>query len=238
MHPDYPVILAANRDEVRTRPSTGPRRWPGSPALWAGRDEVAGGTWLGVNERGMVVAITNRRDGTVDAELPSRGMLCLEVLRQPGPAEGQVYVHDALASSHYNPFNLVCAGPRDGWSMTWRGDARRLGVGAHVVTNHGDSDDAMLPEVERGLAYVAELDVWTTPLHGLLELLAALCRDTRGPNPICRAGGDRGTVSSSLIAVRVDGSLAAYWHADGPPSDPSHPYEALPPVALAVPPHQ
>jgi|SRR5579871_568424 len=227
MHPDYPLIVAANRDERRDRPSSGPQQWEGRPVIWAGRDEVAGGTWLGVNEHGMVAAITNRQGGVADPKLPSRGTLCLDTLRQQSPASARTYVSEAVGRAAYNPFNLVCTDRREGWVMTSGGSVHHLAAGPHVVTNHGDADDPSLPEVQRALADLTAGSVWTLRLEEILAMLAQICRDTREPNPICRAGGDRGTVSSSMIAVRVDGSLAAYWHAEGPPCDPAHEYRPL-----------
>src|SRR5574340_128646 len=61
VHPDYPLVLAANRDEFYTRP-TRPAAWWGQPvSLLAGRDEKAGGTWLGVNRYGRFALLTNVR---------------------------------------------------------------------------------------------------------------------------------------------------------------------------------
>src|ERR1700680_2706214 len=59
--PDFPIVIAANRDEFEGRPSTGPQRLNEQPLVGGGRDEVAGGTWLAVSELGLVVALTNRR---------------------------------------------------------------------------------------------------------------------------------------------------------------------------------
>ncbi|HEX2385992.1 MAG TPA: NRDE family protein, partial [Candidatus Binatia bacterium] len=57
----YPVVIAANRDEHFARPSEAPKLWKGDPAIVAGKDLVAGGTWLGVNSAGIAAAIVNRR---------------------------------------------------------------------------------------------------------------------------------------------------------------------------------
>ena len=64
----WPLLLAANRDELRTRPSRPPaRHWPDRPQVRGGLDVTAGGTWLGVNDDGLVAAVLNRR-GTLGPE--------------------------------------------------------------------------------------------------------------------------------------------------------------------------
>lgn len=219
VNPHYPLVVAANREERRDRPSTPPHEWSASPGLWAGRDEIAGGTWLGVNASGLIAAITNRRDAPADPSRPSRGLLCLGALRQPSPSQASAFVDRELAANAYNPFNLLCATTREGWVKTWRGDTTALRRGIHVVTNRGDLDAHRLPVVRRALALARQLDLATTSLESLLSGLGSICADTTGPTPICRPGGTRGTVSSSLIALDSQGRLAAYWHAEGPPSE-------------------
>jgi len=222
VNPRYPLIVAANRDESRARPSTGPHRWPQSD-IWAGRDDVAGGTWLGVNEGGLLVAITNRAGAPADPILPSRGQLCLAALRQPDLSTARATVEAELALRGYNAFNLLCATPAAGWVTTWRRQSRCLTPGVHVITNHGDADNSADPATGRALAAVTKLDLTGDSLDSLLHDLRRICSDTRGPNPICKPDGERGTVSSSLIALDEHGRVAAYWHANGPPSrEPYH----------------
>ncbi|ELK45622.1 hypothetical protein D320_21146, partial [Haloferax sp. BAB-2207] len=59
---DAPVVVAANRDEQLGRPAEPPRRWENGdgPAIVAPRDAEAGGTWVGYNDAGVFVGITNR----------------------------------------------------------------------------------------------------------------------------------------------------------------------------------
>ena len=225
VHPRYPLIVAANRDEARSRPSTRPIEWPGKPEIWAGRDEIAGGTWLGVNGAGVLAAITNRTEGTPNPDLPSRGQLCLAVLRQPTLTGARALVATELAARRYNPFNLLCATVDEAWVTTWRGDSLQLAPGAHIITNHGDADDPADPAVARAFATIGQLAVKDLQLDQLLDSLGRLCADTREPNPICRPAGERGTVSSSLIALDGTGAIAAYWHADGPPT--RHEFRAI-----------
>ena len=57
----WPLLFAANRDEMLERPWRPPaRHWPDRPDVVAGRDELAGGTWLGVNDHGVGAAVLNR----------------------------------------------------------------------------------------------------------------------------------------------------------------------------------
>ena len=58
---EWPLILGANRDEMLIRPWKPPaRHWPDRPDVMAGLDELAGGTWMGLNDTGVVACILNR----------------------------------------------------------------------------------------------------------------------------------------------------------------------------------
>ena len=86
----YPLLVAANRDEHFDRPSAPPSLLNNRPKLIAGKDLSAGGTWLGVNEFGLMAGILNRRINNGVA-LPatvarSPGLLCLELLQLPSVA--------------------------------------------------------------------------------------------------------------------------------------------------------
>ena len=63
-HEDFPLIVATNRDEFHQRPSSPMHYWPDHPGILAGRDDQAGGTWLGVSKAGRFCAVTNLRTGT------------------------------------------------------------------------------------------------------------------------------------------------------------------------------
>jgi uncharacterized protein with NRDE domain len=219
MNAHYPLIVAANREELRTRPSQAPFPWAGSPTVWAGRDELAGGTWLGVNATGLLAAVTNRPAASRDATLRSRGLLCLDTLRCDSPGSARSFFVDELSHQRFNPFNLLCANQREGWVGTWQGDIRDLAPGVHIVSNFGDVDDDTLPIVREVRDRIASLDLASPVIDELFGNLGRVCAQTDQPVPLCHAGGDYGTVSSSLVAVRADGTVAAYWHAPGPPSE-------------------
>jgi uncharacterized protein with NRDE domain len=215
----YPLIVAANREESRTRPSQAPFSWAESPTIWAGRDELAGGTWLGVNETGLLAAVTNRPAASRDATRRSRGLLCLDTLRCDSPGSARSFFVAELSRRQFNPFNLLCVNHLAGWVGTWQGDIRDLAPGVHVVSNFGDVDDDTLPVVREVRDRIASLDVASPVIDDLLGSLGKVCAVRDQPFPLCYTGGDYGTVSSSLVTIKADGTLAAYWHAPGPPSE-------------------
>jgi uncharacterized protein with NRDE domain len=217
----YPLIVAANREESRTRPSQAPFRWTSSatPTVWAGRDELAGGTWLGVNSTGLLAAVTNRPGGSRDATRRSRGLLCLDTLRCESPKSARSNFVDELSVRRFNPFNLLCASHVEGWVGTWQGDIRDLAPGVHIISNYGDVDDDTLPIVREARDKIESLNLASPVIDELFGSLARVCAHTDQPFPLCHVGGDYGTVSSSLVAVKADGTIAAYWHAPGPPSE-------------------
>jgi uncharacterized protein with NRDE domain len=226
----YPLIVAANREESRTRSSQEPFQWTGSPTVWAGRDELAGGTWLGVNATGLVAAVTNRPAASRDATLRSRGLLCLDTLRCDSPRSARSFFVDELSRRRFNPFNLLCVNHVAGWVGTWQGDIRDLAPGIHIVSNFGDVDDDTLPVVREARHGIASLDLTSPVIEDLFANLGRVAAQTDQPFPLCRAGGDYGTVSSSLVAVNADGTIAAYWHAPGPPSEIAYSPVPLSPV--------
>ena len=105
-HATTPLLLLANRDEFYARPTSALHWWPDAPVL-AGRDEQAGGTWLGVNRRGQLAALTNYRDPLNHrADAPSRGALVTEFLA--GNDSAQTYLDTLVGQCEdYNPFNLL-----------------------------------------------------------------------------------------------------------------------------------
>ena len=106
VHPDYPLVLAANRDEFHQRPAA-PAVWWSSPRILAGRDLSAGGTWLAVTPDGRFAALTNYRDpGRPRSDAPSRGALPVQLLEPRLPATQQLQQLQRIAGD-YNGFNVL-----------------------------------------------------------------------------------------------------------------------------------
>ena len=142
---DAPLVAAANRDEATDRPSLPPRRLEDDPVVVAPQDEEAGGTWLGVNEHGVFVALTNR---WVDLEGErSRGLLVREALRRQGADDAARLVERDVEPGRYAGFNLVVADADAAVELAWDGrlSVRHLRPGVHVVVNVGSTTSHCAP---------------------------------------------------------------------------------------------
>jgi uncharacterized protein with NRDE domain len=104
--PGYRLILAANRDEFYERPTRAARFWESDPSLLAGKDLVAGGTWLGVHKNGRIAALTNyRKMNSHNPDARSRGHLATSFLQSRLPAEE--FLSAIADPENYNGFNLL-----------------------------------------------------------------------------------------------------------------------------------
>ncbi|XQW85986.1 NRDE family protein [Thalassotalea piscium] len=103
-HPNYPLIVCANRDEYHQRPTKRMHLWP-EHSLYAGKDLQAGGTWFGINETKQFAALTNYRLPTqFDSKKTSRGEIVINALT----TNSEDFQHQlSLTSSQYNDFNLL-----------------------------------------------------------------------------------------------------------------------------------
>lgn len=136
-HPEYPLIVVANRDEFYHRPSEKAHFWKEHPELLAGRDIEAGGTWLGITRSGRFSAITNYRDmNSIKEHAPSRGFLTLNFLTSGIPPVKYGYALSERADE-YNGYNLLFS---DTDSMYYFSNQtknlRELSPGVYGLSNH------------------------------------------------------------------------------------------------------
>src|SRR3954447_9449840 len=111
---EWPVVIGANRDEMIDRPALPPgRHWPDRPEVVAGLDELAGGSWLGLNDWGVAAAVLNRHGSLAPAASQrSRSELVLEALdHADAVAAAEALSH--LDPASYRTFNLIVADNRD-----------------------------------------------------------------------------------------------------------------------------
>lgn len=234
---DYPIVLAANRDEYYDRPTQGPILLNRSPRIWGGRDERAGGTWMGVNEHGVVVGLTNRRlhaEQEADPERRSRGLVCLEAL-QGRTVDEAVESLVTQPPQRYNPFNLLVM---DHDNLLWvayddKPVIQSLQPGLHILAN-GELNDFETTRLRRARKLLQASE--PTGLPALLPFLEQVCRDhepgVQNRETICmhRDADNYGTVSSTILALPVAGQGPVYRYATGHPCQV--PYVAVPSVAF------
>ncbi len=241
VHPEFPVVIAANRDEFYARACRAPAPLADRPTTVAGIDLVGGGSWMGVNQRGLLVGLTNQRSYGVghDPARTSRGTVVLDALAAPDVAAVAELV-GGLDPDRYNPFNLVF-GDADGLTVAYS----RPGAGAvelqpvprgvSVLPNDRlDSPefakagrardaaraiaDAPWPELVPGLRAILA-DHWRPPLSEVPAPPPGALFDrtiVRELQAMCVHTPVYGTRSATLIALAA-GRVAHYLYADGPP---------------------
>lgn len=135
-HPGYPLVVAANRDEYFDRPTAVAARWHDAEIV-AGRDLHAGGSWLGIGQRGRFAALTNYRNpGQHRDDARSRGELVSRFLA--GTAAPRDYANAVARDvGHYNGFNLLVGDQDSLWYVASKlASARAVPPGIWGLSNH------------------------------------------------------------------------------------------------------
>ncbi|MEX0758724.1 MAG: NRDE family protein [Tistlia sp.] len=234
---DWPLILGANRDEMVDRPSRPPgRHWPDRPEVVGGLDALSGGSWLAMNDQGVLAAVLNRRGSLGPAAgKRSRGELALEALDHAEAAAAAWALGD-LDPGAYRSFNLVIADERDAFWLRNRGEEAEgievmpLPRGLNMLTAFDLNDPvsprirSFLPRFETAPAPEPATGDWSA-----WQALLAARSDEEGVEEaamtVIREDGF-GTLSSSLVALpSVEGRFASppvrpvWLFADGRPGE-------------------
>ncbi|MEO5694820.1 MAG: NRDE family protein [Usitatibacter sp.] len=222
---DLPLVIAANRDEWRERPTQPAHFWPDHPAILAGRDLKAGGTWMGVTRAGRFAAVTNYRDpADKRSSARSRGAIVTEFLL--GDLTPAAFIAALETSSRdYNGFNLLAG---DGDSLWYYGSreavARAIEPGVHALSNH--LLDTPWPKVQRSRRAMERALVDADPAQ---QLFAALADGGGAPDDSLPAtgvgiewerrlsaalitGADYGTRSSTVLTMNNKGAVRFEEH--------------------------
>jgi uncharacterized protein with NRDE domain len=220
-HPSYRLVLAANRDEYFSRPTAPAAFWHDAPDVLAGRDLLAGGTWLGVTRSGRLAAVTYYREpARLTHHLPSRGKLAADFLAGTMPPEKHLATL-RREEVRYGGFNILF-GDNGGLNYhTNRGDVSiRVAAGIHGLSN--GLLDTPWPKVIAARERLEQLlQVDAVEPEGLFALVAdrspypdPLLPDTgfgiereRHLSPIFIAGSDYGTRSSTVVLIGRDGRI-------------------------------
>jgi uncharacterized protein with NRDE domain len=221
VHPAYPLVVAANRDEWFRRPTAPAGFWPDAPEVLAGRDLEQQGTWLGVTRAGRFAALTNYRDpGANRPDAPSRGTLVSAFLRSRIPP-GEYLEHLRRDASRYNGFSLLAG---DGTALCYfsnrQGEVRSLTPGVYGLSN--SLLDVDWPKVQSGKSRLAATLDRRPDAAALLDILddTGLASDALLPSTGVSLDWERrlsslrivadeyGTRSSTALVVGADGEVS------------------------------
>lgn len=190
-HPNYPLVVVANRDEFYDRPASSARFWEDKPSVLAGRDLEAGGTWFGVNHYGHWATVTNYRGGGAGGKMRSRGNLPTDFLAQPDTSHTKpglspgAYAKTLLEEGHHFQGFSLLVGTLDelvycsNSSIDSTGGLQHLNPGVYTLSN--DVLDTPWPKAE----YARQMLTAVLDQPGMLEvdsLLAVLGSQEQFPD--------------------------------------------------------
>ncbi|MDR2706523.1 MAG: NRDE family protein [Planctomycetaceae bacterium] len=222
---DSPLLVAFNREEHISRSSQAPRIQSGRPRVVCGIDRKAGGTWAGVNQHGLFVAVVNCPKRSIPFEPRSRGLLCRELLAAKDAEEALDKAFQELSTGCYAGGHFLCVDRFSG-GVAYGGDEieiEKLRPGLHILTANrlNDYNDSR-QEFVRRLLTLQRLD-------SAVSFLAVASRtfsrkpDESGKRGILISEPDFGTVSSMLLSLTERTQRSIMQYAAGPPNE--KPYE-------------
>ena len=236
----WPIIMAALRDEMVDRPWLPPRRhWPDGEEVTAGLDELAGGSWMGMNDSGVVACILNRTGHLGPAAgKRSRGELVLEALDHADAIDAGVALAE-LEPGAYRPFNMIIADNRDAYWLRHAGpdgpgrvEIIEVPEGISMITAMELNDqrapriasygprftEAPVPKPENG-----DWDAWIVLMTEQIDVHDL--EHNRAMTVVSNHG--YGTVSASLLALPAPDVGKPVWRfAPGRPGDT--PFDPVP----------
>ncbi len=215
----FPVVVAANRDERLGRAAEGwaIRAGPDGGRYAAPRDLLAGGTWIGVSERGVLAAITNYHAPASwypDRTRRSRGELVPFALGAPDAASARAAA-SALDAHGWNPFHLVVADAHEAFLWWYDGETSAvepLSPGLHVVTESSPHGDGPRGDLVRARWPV---DPSIPRLHELLAVHAPAAADRTAT--CIHMDPAYGTRSSAILRLAPDLAASELYVTDARP---------------------
>jgi len=211
----WPVIIAGNRDEMNNRPWLSPgKHWKNHSNIIAGKDTVAGGSWLGINTNGIICTILNRQNSLgPDKTKLSRGEIIINILKNKNMSSVLNYIK-LLDSSKWRPFNLFIADNKNAyWAKNTENNNIELNPikkGKHFL----DSHDLNSIESDRYSYNIKEYTNLPDPdpdIFSWNEWIEFLARTSHPKNKPLAAMNikkhndkDYGTLCSSILALPSD----------------------------------
>ena len=229
---EWPLIIGANRDEMNNRDSLPPgRHWKDRPHICAGKDLIAGGTWIGINDFGVVAAVMNRMNSLGPLKNKrSRGELVLDALDHADSSEALNAIID-IEKDSYRGFNMFIA---DNLNAYWVKSEEKQSVieyfnipdGLSIITAY-DRNDLNSKRIK---TYLSKFALASDPKPGANEwleweiLLGSTYSESNDPLAAMCVKTDMGfqTVSSTLMALpslqtKISHLKPVYKFANGSP---------------------
>lgn len=208
-HAQFPLVVAANRDEFHARPAAAAAFWKDRPGILAGRDLQAKGTWLGVARSGRFASVTNYRGAHDPGAAESRGALVTRFLGNGAPPAAYMAELSPRKNS-FSGFNLLAADHNELWWLSNRdGDARKLAPGFYALGNYLLDT----PEVMEVKSRFADTAVAVEPLFTLLST-AKIVNDSYGTRCstvlLVSSDGRNQFAERPFDAAGADGSTVRY----------------------------
>ncbi len=227
------LVMAGNRDEFYDRPSEPPTLHDEGERAWLGpRDLRAGGTWFGVNEAGVLAALTNipepekepGSDGQADS-VPSRGHLVRQVLERADSPKRAEPLLEPGALGDYRAFTLMVVGPGEIRVLSHQNGGSewsRHSSGVFYLSNRsgfqslGPEDDRRSPWGTTGS------DIPPDRIRARLQRFSQRHEPYRERESVCVHGDRAGTVSSQVNIIQEEPPEMLYDYADGPPCETAY----------------
>lgn len=231
-HRDWPLVIAANRDEFHHRPTQSAAFWQDAPHILGGKDLQEGGTWMGIHKKNhRIAALTNYRNPSLKKDSPpSRGHLVADYLKSYTP-DADFLQTLQKKGAFYNGFNLICGTPD---TLYYYGNQTkapyRIEPGVHGLSNH--LLNTPWPKVTRGRALLERAMATDPEDNTLLTILQdrELPADTALPDtgmglewerilaPLFITSPIYGTRSSTVLKVHRNGNVCfteVSWDKEG-----------------------
>ena len=233
---DAPLLVAANRDEFYARDAV-PMTVLGDagPRILGGRDLVAGGTWMAVNEHGVMAALTNKpAEGGRDPAKRSRGEIPMLLAAQPSAAAAADALRSTFVPLEFNPCWVLVGDRQDLYYVDMTGPGRvesqLLPPGVHILENKPLGDPSAKVDRVRDLVG----DCRSQSADSMIRSLGAIVADHVMPlkavdtsetaerqakvSACCVHTDLYGTRSSMLVCDPPSASdIPRVWSSDGPP---------------------
>jgi len=214
----WPLILAGNRDEMKNRPWLPPgKHWANYNGIIAGKDITAGGSWLGLNNSGLVATVLNRPNSLgPNTSKNSRGNLIIDVLKNETLDSALSYIK-FLDNTKWKPFNLFIANNKKAyWIKSTEKDKISINIipeGRHFL----DSYDLNSNQSERYLNNKNKFESlndpnpekpeWDEWINFLANKSYPKDKPLAAMNITDKFKKNYGTLSSSIIALPADNIL-------------------------------